>query len=133
MAVSDEKIAQCVEYYRALLRPRASRSASQARDSRLDVIIGRTGAKHRSSALLARLERAFADAGIGTDPRFTDPGLKPDERVFIFDAANPIDDLPSRDGFSFADEAAMQSFVWTNRKRIRKFQDLGLKGFKQQF
>lgn len=132
MAVTEEKIAQCVEYYRRLVTPRSSQSASQARDSRLDVIIGRAGAKRRSKPLLARLEQAFNAAGLGTDPRLTDPDLRADERVFVFDATKPIDDLPRRDGYAFADEAAMQSFVMENCKKIRKFQELGLKGFKPQ-
>ncbi|MDQ1305992.1 MAG: hypothetical protein QG671_1824 [Actinomycetota bacterium] len=132
MAVTEEKIAECVGYYRRLLTPRSSQSASQARDSRLDVIIRRAGAKRRSKQLLLRLEHAFTAAGIATDPRLTDPDLRADERVFVFDSTRPVDDLPRRDGCSFADEAAMQSFVWTNRTKIRKFQELGLKGFKPQ-
>ena len=133
MVATDETIAKCVQYYRRLVSPRSSQSASQARDSRLDVIIGRAGAKRRSKQLLARLEHAFTAAGLGTDPQLTAPDLRIDERVFVFDATRPIDDLPRRDGCSFTNEAAMQSFVWTNRKKIRKFQELGLKGFKSQF
>lgn len=133
MAVTEKKIAECVDHYRRLVSPGSSQSASQARDSRLDVIIGRAGAKRRSTQLLLRLEQAFTAAGLGTDPRLTDPNLRADERVFVFDATRPVDDLPRRDGYAFADEAAMQSFVWTNRTKIRKFQELGLKGFKPQF
>ena len=133
MTVTDAKVLQCVEHYKRLVKPRSSRSASQARDSRLDVIIGRAGAKRRSKQLLLRLEQAFTAAGLGTDPRLTAPDLRADERVFVFDSSRPVDDLPRRDGCSFANEAAMQSFVWANRRKIRKFQELGLKGFKQQF
>ncbi len=133
MAVTEKTIARCVSYYKGLIEPRNSQSASQARDSRLDVIIERAGAKRRSKQLMARLEQAFAEAGMGTEPRLTDPDLRTDERIFVFDATRPIDDLPRRDGHAFTNEAAMQSFVFTNRKKIRKFQELGLKRFKEQF
>lgn len=133
MAVTEDKITQCVRYYKQLLTDGSSRSASRARDSRVDVIIGRAGAIRRSKKLLARLEKAFAEAGMGTEPRLTAPDLRTNERVFIFDATKPIDDLPRRDGHAFVNEAAMQSFVWTNRRKIRKFEELGLKGFKPQF
>jgi hypothetical protein len=112
MAVTEDKITQCVRYYKQLLTDGSSRSASRARDSRVDVIIGRAGAIRRSKKLLARLEKAFAEAGMGTEPRLTAPDLRTNERVFILDATKPIDDLPRRDGHAFVNEAAMQSFVW---------------------
>lgn len=132
MTVTDDKVAQCVEYYRRLLEAHATKGSTQARDSRLDVIIRRAGAQRRSKPLLARLDQAFTAAGIKTDPRLTDPGLKADERVFIFDADYTFEGPPPTRQLLFPNEQTLQSFIWANRDKLDEFRDLGLKGFKQQ-
>ena len=128
---TEEKVAQCVAHYRGLLdsRPQPPESLSQAPDSRLHVIIGRAGAKRRSTALLTRLDQAFKDEGIQTWPPLSD--LKSDERVFMFDAKHPIEGLaPSRQ--LFPNEQALQSFLWANRDALKELRKLGLSGFQEQ-
>ena len=73
MAVTDDKIAKTVAYYRKKLEalPHSPRSLSQSPSSQLRVIIERAGAKRRSQELLAQLEQAFKDKGITTFPPLT--------------------------------------------------------------
>ena len=58
-------------------------SLTQATRSGLQQIIVRAGAKRRSAGLLAALEDAFADAGIVTYPRLSDPKNRPDQRILL--------------------------------------------------
>ena len=102
VAVTEEKIAECVAHYRGLLDalPQLPESLSRAPDSRLHVIIERAGAKRRGEALLARLDQAFTDAGIKTHPSLTDADLEPGDRVYMFDAKHPIEELRQHDSCS---------------------------------
>lgn len=115
MAATDEKISQCVDYYRALLdaRPAAPESLRQAQRSGLQSIIKRAGAKRRSEPLLAQLDEAFADAGIVTLPRLTDPANRPDERIYMFDHERQIDHLPVPRQ-SFRTEDSLWEFIENN-------------------
>lgn len=133
MPVQDDDIAACVSHYRALLdaAPQPPTSLSQTPDSRLDVIIGKAGAKRRTAALLARLADAFTDAGITTFPPLTDADLDAKERVYFFDAQHPIEALaPMRQ--LFRDEQTLQAFIWTHRDWFADLRKLGLYDFEEQ-
>jgi hypothetical protein len=129
----DENIAHCVAHYRGLLdaRPQTPESLSQAPDSRLRVIMRRAGAERRSEQLLARLDRAFKDAGIETFPPLTDPGLGSEDRVWMYDASHPIEDLtPTRQ--LFHDEKTLESFILANRDELEELREFGLKDSRAQ-
>jgi len=83
----DQKIAECAEYYRAVLgdRPGTPESLQQAKRSGIQQIIERAGAKRHNEQLLARIDDAFGEAGIVTFPRLTDANNKPDERIYVCD------------------------------------------------
>jgi hypothetical protein len=106
-------------------------SLSQAPDSQLHRIVELAGAQRRSDRLLNRLDQAFKDAGIITYPNLVDPGLEPDDRVFMIDARHPIEGLAPTSEL-FRNEAALQNFIWANRYQLNDFQNLGLRNFRQQ-
>lgn len=133
MAATDDKIAKTVAYYRSKLEalPQSPRSLSQSPSSQLRVIIERAGAKRRSPELLAQLEQAFKGEGIATFPPLTDPFLKPDDRVCLLDAKQPIDGLaPQRE--LLPTEKELQAWIWDRRDQLDEFHKRGLTGFQQQ-
>ena len=132
MAVTDEKITRCAKHYRDLLDalPEPPESLSRAPDSRLHVIIERAGGKRKGEALLARLDQAFAAAGITTHPRLTDSGLDPDDRVYMFDAKHPIKLTPTHQ--LFHDEKTLENFILANQRELDLLRGLGLSPFKEQ-
>ncbi|MGO9098772.1 MAG: hypothetical protein ACLP9Y_04755 [Mycobacterium sp.] len=125
MAVTDEKVAHCVDHFRKLLdaRPGTPESVQQATRSGLHRIIERAGAKRRNEPLLARLEEAFADAGIVTFPRLTDPRNKPVERIYMFDRRHQIKGL-SLTRQSFPDHEALRRFIVANRHEFDELRGL---------
>ncbi|GJF08927.1 hypothetical protein NGTWS0302_33010 [Mycolicibacterium cyprinidarum] len=133
MAVTEDRIAKAVAYYRKKLdaRPHPPESLSQAPDSQLQVIVKRAGAQRRSSGLLVQLEAAFKDAGILTFPPLTDPFLKSSDRVRMLDANQSVEGLAlQRDLFST--EKELQGFIWARREHINEFRKRGLTGFQEQ-
>jgi hypothetical protein len=133
MPVSEDKVAKAAAHYRKLLDrlPGSPESLSQAPNSELKVIVGRAGAERRTPQLLARLEVAFAEAGIVTFPRLTDPFLKSTDRVCMLDAKRPLEGLAEQ-RFLFQAEKDLQNFLWTRREHIDEFRKRGLSGFQQQ-
>jgi hypothetical protein len=81
--------------------------------------------------VLARLDRAFSDAGMDTFPRLTDPDLDSEDRVFILDAAHTIDGLALPRQL-FRDEKTLEEFIWANRDWFPDLRDLGLHDFEEQ-
>ena len=133
MAVTEDKVAECVAHHKKLLKslPQPPQSLSQAPDSQLHVLVERAGGKRRSDALLAQLDQAFEDAGITTYPRLTDPDLESQDRVYILDTANPIKGLaPMRE--LFRDEKTLQEFIRTHHDWFPDLRKLGLHGFEEQ-
>lgn len=133
MAASEDKVAECVAHYRRVLDslPRPPQSLSQAPDSRLHVIVERAGAKRRSDELLTRLELAFDEAGIKPFPPLTDPDLDAKDRVYLLDAAHPVDGLaPMRQ--LFQEERTLQAFIWAHRDWFPDLRRLGLHDFHEQ-
>lgn len=128
MTVTEKQIANCVGYYRRLLDARPAslpESLAQATRSGLQQIIVRAGAKRRSAGLLAALEDAFADAGIVTYPRLSDPKNRPDQRIHFFDRRNQLKDV-STARYSFPDEDSLRQFILAN---LHEFDELrGLTG-----
>lgn len=133
MAATDDKIAKCVAHYKKLLEslPLPPRSLSQAPDSQLHVIVEKSGAHRRSDALLAELDQAFEKEGIATYPRLTDPDLESEDRVYILDAAYPIEDLAPRRQL-FRDEKNLQEFIWKHHDWFPDLRRLDLHDFHQQ-
>ncbi|WP_197518315.1 endonuclease NucS domain-containing protein [Mycobacterium sp. E3198] len=123
MAADDEKVAQCVAYYRKLLdaRPKTPESLQQATRSGLQQIIHRAGAKRRTDVLLARLDEAFAEKGIVTRPRLTDPKNRPDERIYMFDRRHQLKGLSKLTRQSFPDENSLRQFILAN---LHEFDEL---------
>jgi hypothetical protein len=121
VAADDEKVAQCVTYYRKLLdaRPKTPESLQQATRSGLQQIIHRAGAKRRTDALLARLDEAFAENGIVTRPRVTDPKNRPDERIYMFDRRHQLKGLSKLTRQSFPDENSLRQFIPARPESIR--------------
>ncbi|MFV1356952.1 hypothetical protein ABFV47_07755 [Mycolicibacterium fortuitum] len=133
MAATDDKIARCVGYYKRLLDslPRPPQSLSQAPDSQLHVIVEKAGAQRRSDALLEALDQAFIREGIATYPRLTDSDLESHDRVYILDAAHPIEELaPMRQ--LFRDEKTLQDFIWKHHDWFPDLRRLGLHEFQEQ-
>ncbi|OBK15746.1 hypothetical protein [Mycobacterium asiaticum] len=122
---TDDRIASCAAYYRTRLdsRPGTPESLQQATRSGLQQIIERAGAKRRSDPLLARLDEAFAEAGIVTFPRLTDPHNRPDERIYIFDRDHQIEGL-TQARQSFRDQAALRDFILANRHQFEALRGL---------
>ena len=104
------------------VRARRSR-CKQATRSGLHRIIERAGAKRRNEPLLAQLEEAFADAGIVTFPRLTDPLRKPVERTGTFDRRHQIKG-PSPSRQSFPDHEALRRFIVANRHEFDELRGL---------
>jgi hypothetical protein len=125
MTAKDEKVAQCVDYYRKLLdsRPGTPESLQQATRSGLQTIIQRAGAKRRSEGLLVRLDEAFAEKGIVAFPRLTDPRNRPDECVHMFDRRHEIKGL-SRTRQSFPNHEALRRFIVANRHEFDELRGL---------
>lgn len=133
MAASDDKITACVAHYRKLLDglPQPPESLSQAPDSRLHKIIERSGGKRRSPSLLAELTHAFAGAAITTFPSLNDPDLELDDRVYMLNAAHPIEGLTAPRQL-FRDEKTLQSFIWNHHDWFPALRRLGLHQFELQ-
>lgn len=132
MAVTDDKIKKCVEHYRGLLddRPGVPESLARATHSGLLQIVERAGAKRRGEALLARIDDAFAEAGIVTFPRLTDPKNKPDERIYLFDRDRQMQSLVVNRQ-SFGSQDALREFILSN---IHEFEELrGLADIEPEF
>ena len=120
-------------YYRKKLKalPQSPRSLSQSPSSQLRVIIERAGAKRRSPELLVKLQKVFKDEGITTFPPLTDPFLRPDDRVCLLEAKQPIDGLaPQRE--LLPTEKELQAWIWNRRDQLDEFHKRGLTGYQQQ-
>lgn len=125
MTPRDDKVGECVAYYRKLLaaRPQTPESIRQATRSGLQQIIERAGAKRRSEQLLARLDEAFTEAHIVTFPRLTDPTNKPNERIYLFDRSRQMKGLAlSRQ--AFGDQDALRGFILANRHEFDELRGL---------
>ncbi|TDK96486.1 hypothetical protein EI067_15395 [Mycobacterium paragordonae] len=122
---TDDRIASCAAYYRERLdsRPGTPEALQQATRSGLPQIIERAGAKRRTGPLLARIDEAFADAGIVTFPRLTDPNNRPDERIYMFDRDHQIKGL-SLTRQSFPDQDALRDFIFANRHQFEALRGL---------
>lgn len=122
MAVTDDDVKLCVNYYRGLLDKRLGvpESLKRATRSGLLQIVERAGAKRRSGPLLARLDDAFAEAGIVTFPRLTDPKNRPDEPIYFFDRDHQMEGL-TVNRQSFGSQNALRHFLLTN---IHEFEEL---------
>ena len=121
--MNDEKVSQCVAYYRKLLdaQPKTPELLEQATRSGLQQIIHRAGAKRRTDALLARLDEAFAEKGIVTHPRLTDPENRPDEPIHMFDRRRQLKGLSKLTHQSFPDENSLRQFILAN---LHEFDEL---------
>lgn len=133
MAFSEDKLIACVKHYRRLLDdlPKYPESLSQAPDSRLHVIVEKTGAQRRSKDLLARIDQAFKDEGMHTYPPLTTSDLASEDRVFILDAAHPIKGL-ARTAQLFPDEKALQHFILAYNDWFPDLRRLGLTDFQEE-
>ena len=133
MAVTDDKIAKTVTYYRKKPKPFRSRRVHSP-SHRVASFASSSNEPERSAGhreLLAQLEQAFKDKGITTFPPLTDPFLRPDDRVCLLDAKQPIDGLvPQRE--LLPTEKELQAWIWNRRDQLDEFHRRGLTGFQQQ-
>lgn len=122
---TEDTIISCAAHYRERLdfRPGTPESLQQATRSRLDQIIDKAGAKRRSDPLLARIDEAFAEAGIVTFPSLTDPHNRPDERIYLFDRDHQMEGL-AHARQSFRNQAALRDFILDNRHQFEALRGL---------
>lgn len=133
MAANEDKITKTVDYYKKKLdeKPQSPTSLAQSPSSQLRVIVERAGAKRRSPELLGQLAKAFKNRGIMTFPLLTDPFLKPDDRVCLFDAKQPVDGLASQREL-LPTEKALHDWIWDRRDQLDEFHKRGLTGFQRE-
>jgi RecB family endonuclease NucS len=70
-------------------------------------------------------------AQIATFPSLDDPDLELDDRVYMLDAAQPIEGLTAPRQL-FRDEKTLQNFIWTHHDWFPALRKLGLHQFEEQ-